>query len=148
MMKKVSYSLRHLVVLQFLFAFPFDSEKTLHNLLFLANAAAGAPNPEAAGFYDFIRTKTGVHSPTAQQILTDLRNWELVDKKSLALTARGREVYYFTASILHYDRYARKLLELAMAYARDPQQANLQVRRHLQVRRARLGQRIPICREF
>lgn len=143
-MKRASYSLRHLVVLQLLFALPLDSEKTLHNLLFLANAATGGAHPEAAGFYDFIRTKTGVHSPAAQQVLADLREWELVDKKSLALTPRGREVYYFTASILHYDRHARRVLELAMAFARDPRQADLQIRRHLQVRRARLGERIPV----
>ncbi|GAV24588.1 hypothetical protein ciss_05210 [Carboxydothermus islandicus] len=138
----MNLSLKHLFILLLLFTVRPKKEKDLHNLIYLLYFYGRPLEP----FYrfNFIKQGKGVFSPYVQQLLGELRQWELVEKDSLNLTPKGRETYMEFSSLIWYEPTLKKFYEVSIRYAENPDLITRDIRLNLPVQKTPPGKKINI----
>ncbi|MDN5292717.1 MAG: hypothetical protein PWQ91_1828 [Eubacteriales bacterium] len=141
MLNRIYYTLQHILVMRLLLQYQFNNWQNLHDLLFLASAESLERHD--LGFYDFIRTNSNVYSPILRQVVRELIAAGVVDEKHLALTPRGREIYYSLGSILRpYDDFCRRIEKIVERLGHDVRKTGRAVRSNIAYHRAKRGKHI------
>ncbi|GAV22699.1 hypothetical protein [Carboxydothermus pertinax] len=138
----MNLSLKHLFILLLLFTVKPKREKDLHNLIYLLYFYGRPFEP----FYrfNFIKRGKGVFSPYVQQLLGELRQWNLVEKDSLKLTPKGQATYMDFSSLIWYEPSLKKLYEISIRYAQNPNLIAKDIRLNFIVQKTPAGKKISI----
>lgn len=107
----LTFTLQHILILKLMIQYNIPSSTVLHYILFLASA--DSKEKDELGFYDFIKTKTGVYSKFLNGIITSLDNHGLISRKNFSITEEGKEIYYqlFTA-LQGFDSYPNTIKQI------------------------------------
>ncbi|ADG82036.1 hypothetical protein [Thermincola potens] len=139
----VHFTVQHILIMRLVTQFNFPSFKSIHTLLYLASA--NNLEKHDIGFYDFIRTTSGVYSFSLQSIIEELIQGELMDRKTIKLTEKGHHAYYALARALtpFEDYWARCVSQINLNPDFDQLQKSL--KRHVLYRKAKInGKLFPV----
>ena len=137
----INFTLQHILIMRSIMQYPMKSVHSVHSLFYLV--VADDENRYDLGFYDFIRLIYGPYSPNLQYILDDLTVNQLLNKKDLELSPKGREIYYQLAAALRgSDEFLNKFTQVLYRNGNDIKQVNKSVKSNFMLRKTQVGNKI------
>ena len=137
----ISFSIQHVLLMRLLIQFNINSPGTLHNLLFLVEAES--LDRHDLGFYDFVRTKSGVFSRSVQSVLEQMVRNKYLVRQNLAITELGRETYYLLATALRpFEDYPDRSFAIMRRYKEEASALNRALQTNVLYRKVKVGEKI------
>lgn len=136
-----NFTLQHVLVMRLLMQYPLKTTQNIYNVFYLVAAENNEPNE--IGFYDFIRLNTGPYSPILNSILEELIINQLLNRKDMELTPKGREIYYNLGSALRgFENFVNTCSQLVDRYTNDISKINKAIKTNFIFRKTPIGKQV------